>query len=512
MPAAARHRRTRPTRHRVRECARLGGIPATYNTSYIDTTAQNLIDQINATLQAWETMQTNWNVAFSQTHTRDALGRITQTQEIRLSEPDTKSYTYDPAGRLTSATVGGLQTTWGYDLNGNRIAENGNVIATYDSEDRLQSWKGNTYTYNAAGDLASKTTPAGITNYTYDAQGSLRKVVLANGKTITYAIDPAGRRTGKTVNGALQWQLVWMGGLRPLARLKANNTLDQTYYYGDKPNVPEAMSTADGKTYRIISDQNGSVRLVIDAQSGEVAQQIDYDTWGQITNDTNPGFQPFGFAGGLYDPDTGLTRFGARDYDAETGRWTAKDPILFGGGDSNLFGYTGNDPVNGIDPAGLWAKEAHDYFIDQLFGDTLSAEAIAAIKLGSDYVDGLGYQFGYDYMHAMRSGDESVGTAKGKACAHFKSRMHAYQLNLENGRTRDAYISLGMALHTVMDATSPVHSWKVMHWVQNGIYHGDIFPTSKENLAVAQQPYYTYTTLAAMLRALEGSPDFCGCQ
>jgi len=75
--------------------------------------------------------------------------------------------------------------------------------------------------------------------------------------------------------------------------------------------------------------------------------------WGKVINDTNPGFQPFGFAGGLYDQDTGLTRFGFRDYDAETGRWTAKDPILFGGGDSNLWGYNANDPVNWIDPTGL---------------------------------------------------------------------------------------------------------------------------------------------------------------
>jgi len=57
----------------------------------------------------------------------------------------------------------------------------------------------------------------------------------------------------------------------------------------------------------------------------------------------------------LYDSDTGLTRFGFRDYDAETGRWTAKDPILFGGEDSNLYGYLFQDPVNGIDPEGLWS-------------------------------------------------------------------------------------------------------------------------------------------------------------
>lgn len=63
--------------------------------------------------------------------------------------------------------------------------------------------------------------------------------------------------------------------------------------------------------------------------------------------------QPFGFAGGLFDQDTKLTRFGARDYDAETGRWTAKDLIRFGGRDTNLYGYTFNDPINLIDEDGL---------------------------------------------------------------------------------------------------------------------------------------------------------------
>jgi len=71
-----------------------------------------------------------------------------------------------------------------------------------------------------------------------------------------------------------------------------------------------------------------------------------------VAGNTNPGFQPFGFAGGLHDPDTGLVRFGARDYDAEIGRWTAKDPIGFGGGTTNLYEYCANDPVNCIDPTG----------------------------------------------------------------------------------------------------------------------------------------------------------------
>jgi RHS repeat-associated protein len=76
-----------------------------------------------------------------------------------------------------------------------------------------------------------------------------------------------------------------------------------------------------------------------------------------VVKDTNPGFQPFGFAGGLYDSETGLTRFGARDYDAETGRWLSKDPIGFKGGSTNLYTYAGNDPINAIDPYGLRVKD-----------------------------------------------------------------------------------------------------------------------------------------------------------
>jgi RHS repeat-associated protein len=74
--------------------------------------------------------------------------------------------------------------------------------------------------------------------------------------------------------------------------------------------------------------------------------------------DTNPGFQPFGFAGGLYDRDTSFVRFGARDYDAAVGRWTDKDPIGFGGGQSNVCAYIGNDPVNAVDPTGKFIVPA----------------------------------------------------------------------------------------------------------------------------------------------------------
>jgi RHS repeat-associated protein len=101
-----------------------------------------------------------------------------------------------------------------------------------------------------------------------------------------------------------------------------------------------------GTTYRVVTDHLGSVRLVINATSGAIAQQITYDEYGIVLSDSAPGFQPFGFAGGLYDPSTGLVRFGTRDYDATTGRWTIRDLMRFRGGDTNLYVYALNDPIN----------------------------------------------------------------------------------------------------------------------------------------------------------------------
>ena len=86
------------------------------------------------------------------------------------------------------------------------------------------------------------------------------------------------------------------------------------------------------------------------SQTGEVHQEIAY-VYGQSAED--PVLQPFGYAGGLYDSDTGLVRFGARDYDPEIGRWTARDPIGFAGRDTNLYAYVGGDPVNAVDITGL---------------------------------------------------------------------------------------------------------------------------------------------------------------
>ena len=65
-----------------------------------------------------------------------------------------------------------------------------------------------------------------------------------------------------------------------------------------------------GVTYRFVSDHLGSPRVIINVATGEVVQRMEYDEFGKVTLDTNPGFQPFGFAGGIYDRQTGLVRSG----------------------------------------------------------------------------------------------------------------------------------------------------------------------------------------------------------
>ena len=134
--------------------------------------------------------------------------------------------------------------------------------------------------------------------------------------------------------------------------------------YGTRGSVPDYMIKGC-TTYRIVSDHLDSPRLVLNTTDGAVVQRIDYDQFGNIILDTSPGFQPFGFAGGVYDKDTQLTRFGARDYDADTGRWTLKDPIRFASNDTNLYGYVLNDPINFIDQNGLGLFDPIIDFIQQ---------------------------------------------------------------------------------------------------------------------------------------------------
>lgn len=311
--------------------------------------------------------------------TRDKLGRIVTKTETVNGETHTYRYVYDSnTDELTDVYKDGvLVSHYDYDDNGNRLrytGADGTFNGTYDDQDRLLNYGGNTYQYTANGELKSKTNAEGTTVYDYDVLGNLRAVTLPDGTKIEYVIDGLNRRIGKKVNGILVQGFLYQDQLNPVAELDGSGNVVSRFVYVMKSNVPDYMMKG-GVTYRIITDHLGSPRVIINVATGEIAQRMDYDEFGNVTLDTNPGFQPFGFAGGLYDSITGLVRFGARDYDPEIGRWTAKDPIGFDGEDSNLYEYCWNDPINCIDPYGLYSWDDFWYDLGQFavgFGDGAS--------------------------------------------------------------------------------------------------------------------------------------------
>ena len=197
---------------------------------------------------------------------------------------------------------------------------------------------------------------ASVTSYTYSSRGELLKVTLPDGNVIEYLCDPLGRRIAKKINGTTLEKYLWQGMTRLMAVYDGGDNMLMRFEYADD-RVPTAMTGA-GIVYYLTYDQVGSLRVLADA-AGNIVKRIDYDSFGNVLYDSNAGFAvPLGFAGGLQDRDTGLVRFGFRDYDPDIGRWTSKDPIFFAGGDSDLYGYCLSDPIGLADPEGSWAQLA----------------------------------------------------------------------------------------------------------------------------------------------------------
>ncbi|GAA5527992.1 RHS repeat-associated core domain-containing protein [Herpetosiphon gulosus] len=408
-------------------------------TGLIDSTSLGLIDarwQYNqfgnpqAYTTEWYDKRGLGELNYGTTYTYNALDQITTLTEYRLTSAIAPiQYGYDQIGQLISVSQNGTPiANYTYDLNGNRLTTTtptSSITATYDSQDRLIRWGSTSYTYTANGERSSQTNGIDTTTYSYDAHGNLLEVSLPNTTTIRYLHDGLNRRIGKQVNGSLVQGWLYADGLNPIAELDSTGNVVAQFIYSVNRYVPNLM-IKHGQTYQIITDHLGSPRFVVNADTGAIAQALTYDPWGNLLSDSNPGFQPFGFAGGLYDPNTRLTRFGVRNYDALTGHWTAKDPIGFAGGDPNLYRYVGNDPINQIDPSG---KKGFKSFLGKIAWDLLTD---FLPKFGNNVFDQLLAKACVDWELAI--GDSVKAYMEGKVEDGF---IDLFFINLPNGLNKE---------------------------------------------------------------------------
>jgi uncharacterized protein RhaS with RHS repeats len=176
-----------------------------------------------------------------------AVGSLTSTSSrVR--------YGYDPAGRLTQRfTCGPMASdpdctasptptaTWSFDDNGNRLAA-GVASFAYDLQDRLLSQGAITYKHDDEGHLTKVHKSALTDTYSYDVLGRLTQVSLASpAHTVSFVLDPLGRRVQRTLDGTVKNRWVYLDTLRPAAEYDGAGALVSRFVYLSGRNVPDLM-------------------------------------------------------------------------------------------------------------------------------------------------------------------------------------------------------------------------------------------------------------------------------
>lgn len=290
--------------------------------------------------------------------TYDNNNNCTSVKEKTPSNTKTTIYSYDKLHRLTEVTYSGsCFEKYIYDGAGNRltkITEKGTTDYEYDNYNRLIRAGDTHFFYDASGNLIKKTAKEKEIIFGYDAIGRL--IFYYDGKNqVTFAYDGENRRISKTVNGEktsfINDPVASLS--RVLLEKDKQGKTTKRYVYGFSRLFENELSD----TQFFLYDHPGKSVSLLANKNQKIIESYQYDAFG-AKNEENHLRNFYGYVGEEYDQETGLIYLRNRYYDPELGRFISPDSVLGILGDPqtlNPYVYVRNNPINYIDPSGLYS-------------------------------------------------------------------------------------------------------------------------------------------------------------
>jgi RHS repeat-associated protein len=312
---------------------------------------------------------------FRRWYRTDSLARLTARGRDTLFQ----TFEYDSVGRLRTWKKEKQNTgvtcisggDFGYTCSGTAPTVLSQVSAPHDkvgnpsdagavtaTGNRLTSFNGVTMTYDADGYLHTRVTSTTTDSLTWDEFGRLVSVKrVGQSQPTTFAYDGFGRRIRKTSAAVGSLEYLWDGDQIMAEVDGSSGAMVQTYTYDPGIDQPRSV-TANGQTYFMSKEPDGSVDGLIKESDRTVAAQYTYTPWGEFDSPDQQlvdsvRVNSLRWKGLPYDPETGLYYMRARYYDPQTRRFISEDPIGLEGG-INMYVFGDGDPVNRSDPAGLF--------------------------------------------------------------------------------------------------------------------------------------------------------------